>query len=377
MTARPPRVVTEEFGLLDGRTPVHRHVLTAGAVTAAVITRGAALQAVTVPDRWGRPGDVVLGFPDSSGYHEGPPGASYVGAVVGRYAGRIAGGRLPLNGTEYRLARTDGSNNLHGGPHGFDTRVWDAEVLGGVPPGARFTLLSEHGDQGFPAGLEVAATYRLDAAGRIWLDLEAVNREPADGPATVVNLTGHGYFDLGGEGNGGVADHVLRIPASRFTPLGDDLVPVGELAPVAGTPLDFRVPTRIGARLRDGHEQLGRAGGFDHNWVIDADAEPLCAPDPDGGPTPDGLRLALEAHHPGTGRRLRVYSDRPGLQFFAAGSFDGSMVGKSGRSYGRHAGFTAETQHFPDSPHHPAFPSTELPPGGAVRARTVYVFDTV
>lgn len=229
--------------------------------------------------------------------------------------------------------------------------------------GVRLRLDSADGDQGFPGRLAVGVDYLLDRAGRLRIDLAATNLEPAGGRPTVVNLTNHAYFNLGGESSGSVEDHLLTIPATRFTPLRPDLTPTGELAPVAGTPLDFRTATPIGCHLHDDHEQLRLTAGFDHNWVLDP-ASPVLASDP-------ALRLALQAAHPGTGRVLRIWSDQPGVQVFVANTFDGTMIGKSGRGYRRWAGFTAETQHFPDSPNHPAFPSTVLAAGQTLTTSTV------
>jgi len=362
-----PRVDAEPFGRL-GDAPVTRYVLRNGPLEVAVLDLGGTVQSVLAPDRDGVRREITLGFDSVEQYRAHD---AYFGALIGRSTNRIAGGRFTLEGREYELAVNNGENNLHGGPEGFDARLWAAEVLdpsGGQPDGTvglRLTLHSPDGDQGFPGALDVAATYLLDAAGRLRLDLEATNVEPDGGLATVVNLTNHAYWNLAGEGSGSVEDHLLRLHASRYTPLAPSAVPTGELAPVEGTAFDFRRPTRIGDRLRD--PALAATGGYDHNYVLDGA----------GGGAPvgeDGLALAAVAHDPATGRVLRIRTDQPGIQFYSGNFLLGTLVGRGG-AYRMGDAFCLETQHFPDSPNRPEFPSTVLEPGRTFRTSTVYEFD--
>ena len=327
-------VEQERFGYLPDGRAVDRYVLRHGDTEAAVLTYGAVLQSVRVPDRLGVPGEVTLGHDTLDGYVSDT--ASYVGAVVGRYANRIAGARFTLDGREHVLPRNHGTSCLHGGPEGFHTRLWSArEVSGGV----ELTLGSPDGDSGFPGHLTATVTYRLDGDG-----LEMAYTAVSDRP-TVVNLTNHAYWNL--EGAGSVEGHVLELAASRFLPVDAQLVPEGGPVPVEGTPMDFREPCRVGERLRDGTRQLLHAQGYDHAWVLD-DRRP--------GPA---ARLAA----PGSGRVLELRTDQPSIQFYSGNVLDGTLVGRGGRTYRQGDGLCLETQHLPDSPNHPEFPSTVLGPG--------------
>jgi len=386
------QVRTLTFGRLpDGREAL-RTVLTTPTASAAVLSHGAALQSLTVPDRDGRPLGVVLGLPVLDAYLAQD---AFLGAVVGRVANRISGGRFSLDGVGYELPRNDGPNTLHGGPGGFHARVWDVEPVGDGPwPRVRLHLVSPDGDQGFPARLEVTADYLLDgedpAAPRLWVRFTARNTEPVGGRCTPVNLAPHPYLNLGGEGSGSVDGHVVTILASRYTPLGPGGTPSGLIADVDGTPLDLRTATELGPRLRVRHQQLLRGHGFDHNWVLDDDSPTLDLPwpgmPPDPAPAPTGTgedgdppvapRLALAAHHPGTGVRLDLWTDRPGLQFYTANAFDATLVGHSGRIYRAGDAFAAEPQAFPDTPNHPAFGSITLAPQQVFRATSVFAFST-
>ncbi len=365
--------MSEPFGTTSDGTPVERHVLRNGPLEVAVLSYGGVLQSILAPDREGHVADVSLGFDDLADYEQRSP---YFGALVGRYANRIAEGRFTLDGREHRLAANNGPNNLHGGPRGFDTRVWAVEELPATTaaaaasrgPGLRLTLESPDGDQGFPARLTVAVTYTLDADGGLRLDYEARNAEPPEGPSTVVNLTNHCYFNLGGEGGRSVEDHELQILAERYTPVSGTAIPLGGPEPVTGTPMDFRSPTPIGSRWRENHPQLAVGQGYDHNWVLDGE---------DGGaPVHDGLALAAVAHDPAGGRVLETWTDQPGVQFYSGNFLDGSLRGKSGRTYRQGDGFCLETQHWPDSPNRPDFPSTVLRPGETFRTSTLWRFTT-
>ncbi|MBT2457396.1 galactose mutarotase [Streptomyces sp. ISL-86] len=325
------------------------------AVTAEVLSLGARLQALYAPDRDGQRADVVLG---GAGVADMLGEAKYFGATIGRYANRIAGGELPVDGAVHRLLTQANGNTLHGGPEGFDARVWDAtEIREPDRVGVRLTLHSPDGDQGFPGGLSLSVTYLLDGAGSLTVAYAATTDAP-----TVVNLTNHAYFNLAGEGSGSILDHVLQIRADQYTPVDGQLIPYGSHFPVEGTPFDLTEPRKVGERITAGHPQLRLAGGgFDHNWVL--------RPHPGVGPRPVAV-----LRHPASGRRLECLTTEPGLQIYTGQLFDGSVTGPGGAAYGAFAGIALETQHFPDSPHHPAHPSTVLHPGEEFRSTTVYRF---
>ena len=345
----------EPFGRLADGTAVERYRLTnAGGMEVDVITYGGIVTAIRVPDRDGWPANVVLGLPTLEDYVAKNP---YFGTITGRYANRIAGGRFTLEGKEYRLALNNGPNSLHGGKIGFDKRVWKASEAA-APDGVALALsyLSPDGEEGYPGNLAVKVTYTLTDADELRLDYEATTDK-----ATVVNLTSHSYFNLAGDGSGGVEDHELLLNAGAYTPVDATLIPTGAVEKVAGTPLDFTRPTPIGARLRDGHEQLVRGRGYDHNFVLDK-------------PAPGALSLAARVREPRSGRVLEVRTTEPGMQLYTGNFLDGTLVGGAGRMYRQGDGFCLETQHFPDSPNRPAFPSTVLRPGEIFRSTTVYRF---
>jgi aldose 1-epimerase len=341
-------VRTQQFGTLPDGRPVERYVLQAGAVEAAVLTYGAVLQSVRAPDAAGDPGEVTLGYDDLDGYL-GDTG--YLGAVVGRFANRIARSRFVLDGVEHVLPANNGAACLHGGPAGFHAHLWSARE---VPGGVELSRTSPDGEMGFPGALEVTVTYLLDEAG-----LEIRYAATTD-RATVVNLTNHAYWNLAGGGT--VEDHVLRLPAQSFVAVDAELIPTG-IAPVEGTPMDFRSPRRIGDRLRAPDGQLRHARGYDHAWVLDDAGE-------------DGLRTAAELHAPRTGRVLEVLTDQPGVQFYSGNFLDGSIAGRGGVALRQGDGLCLETQHLPDSPNRPDFPSTVLRPGEEYATRTVFRLGT-
>ncbi|MFF4208016.1 aldose epimerase family protein [Streptomyces sp. NPDC001796] len=320
--------MSELFGTLSDGTAVHRWTLERGGVRVRVLSYGGIVQSAEVPDREGGRADVVLGFPDLDGYLRHPE--PYLGALVGRYANRIAGARFPLDGRTYALEPNNGPNSLHGGSRGFDKRVWDVEP---VEHGVRLSRVSPHGEEGFPGRLEVSATYTLDADGALRTVYEAVTDAP-----TVVNLTNHSYWNLAGSGNAG--GHELSIAASRYTPVDADLIPTGALETVEGSRFDFREPRKVGS-------------GYDHNFVLDK------------GVTRAPVEVA-ELHDPASGRLLTVSTTEPGLQLYTADHL--------GAPFAPGDGIALETQHFPDSPNRPDFPSTRLRPGEVYRSETVYGF---
>ena len=347
------------FGTLSDGTPVERFPLRSDELEVVVLSYGGVLQSVLAPDRSGHRADVVLGFHDLRHYETDSP---FFGALVGRYANRIAGARFSLDGVSYPLAANNGPNTLHGGVRGFDKRVWSAAELPAAN-GVRLSLVSPNGEEGFPARVAVSVTYTL-SGDRLRLDYEAHNDEPAGGLATVVNLTNHTYWNLAGEGSGSIADHRLQLHASSYTPTDAASIPAGSPVPVEGTPFDFRLPTAIGTRWREGHEQLALAGGYDHNLVLDGV--------PGGAPQHDGVALAALVTEPATGRRLEVWTDQPGVQLYSANHLTGQLRGKSGRLYRQGDAFCLETQHWPDSPNRSEFPSTTLLPGQTFRTSTVF-----
>jgi aldose 1-epimerase len=353
--------MADQMGTLADGTPVERYVLSSPALEVAVLTYGGIVQSLHAPDREGRRDDVVLGFGDVRRYQQASP---YFGALVGRYANRIANGRFGMNGRTYQLPVNNGPNTLHGGTEGFDKRIWDAQELTDAAA-VRLSLTSPDGDQGFPGRLDATVTYRLDGES-LRIDYEARNAETAGGLETVVNLTNHSYFNLAGEGSGSIAGQELQLRAARYLPVSSTSIPLGEPAPVEGTPFDFRTPTPIGARWRDGHDQLAAVGGYDHNYVLDGAG--------DGAPERDGLPLAAVVHDPGSGRVLEVFTDQPGVQLYSGNQLLGTLRGKSGRLYRQGDAFCLETQHWPDSPNHPDYPSTVLRPQETFRTSTVYRF---
>jgi aldose 1-epimerase len=295
-----------------------------------------------------------LGFASLEGYLAN--GRVYLGCIAGRYANRIRRGRFALDGREHQLARNDGENHLHGGVRGFDKVLWRARPLApSRAAGVELSYRSPDGEEGYPGNLDVRVTYALTDENALRIDYRATTDRP-----TIVNLTHHGYFNLEGAGRGDVLGHVLAIRAGRFTPVGEGLVPTGELRPVGGTPMDFGRPTAIGARIGSADEQLARAGGYDHNFVLDRK-----------GARPS---LAARLSSPGTGRVMEVLTTEPGLQLYSGNFLDGTAVGKGGRAYQHRFGLCLETQHFPDSPNQPGFPSTVLRPGDPWRSTTVYRF---
>jgi aldose 1-epimerase len=316
-----------------------------------LLNYGATIASIRVPDRFGTFDDIVLGLDRADEYRGEHP---YFGAVVGRYANRIARGRFELDGHTYMLATNDGPNHMHGGERGFNAFTWEAtlEVAGAMT----FSRVSPDGEEGYPGALQVAVSYALTE------DSELIVRYTATTDrTTVLNLTQHTYFNLGGHASGDVLGHELTLDAARFTPVDETQIPTGTVLPVEGTPFDFRFPLGIGARIADRHPQLEAGKGYDHNWVLDAAG--------------DASAVAARVAHPPSGRTLEVRTTEPGVQFYSGNLLDGSLTGKDGVRYQKHAGLCLETQHFPDSPNHPSFPSTVLRPGEEFRSTTVFRFD--
>ncbi|UCF21581.1 MAG: galactose mutarotase [Gemmatimonadota bacterium] len=349
-----PSYQVEPFGTMPDGRAVQLYTLTnAHGARARITDYGGIVTHLFVPDRNGELADVVLGYDSLADYLRD---SSYFGAIVGRYANRIARGKFTLEGVEYSLAVNNGPNHLHGGLRGFDKVVWEAEPYSNADEaGLRLTYVSPDGEEGYPGRLTATVTYALDNQNQLRIDYSAEADQP-----TIVNLTHHGYFNLAGEASGDILGHELTLAASRFTPIDSTLIPTAELVPVTGTPLDFRRPTSIGARIGDAHEQLRYAGGYDHNFVLDEA----------GG----SLRLAARVYEPSSGRVMEVYTTQPGIQFYSGNFLDGSDVGKGGVPYEHRTGFCLETQHFPDSPNKPEFPSTVLRPGEEYTSTTIYRF---
>jgi aldose 1-epimerase len=317
---------------------------------------GAIIVSVVAPDRDRTNGDVVLGYDSLEGYVQQ---TAYLGAVVGRYANRIDRGRFTLDGRQYQLTTNDGANHLHGGRRGFDKHVWRAATASDDEADLlTFTLTSRDGEEGYPGTLRVRVTYRVPrAANEVQISYEAETDAP-----TIVNLSQHSYFNLATDrGTSTIVDHRLTIAANAFTPVDRALIPTGRILGLDQTPFDFRSERRIGDRIDDDDEQLRRGGGYDHNWVLATDAS---------------RTLAARLYDPDSGRVMDVVTDQPGLQFYSGNKLDGSVTGKGGRQYGYRSGLCLETQHFPDSPNHPAFPSTVLRPNNPFRSRTIFRFAT-
>ena len=338
------------FGKTEDGTAVELYTLKSDGLKASITTYGGRVVTLMVPDRTGKPGDIVLGFDSLAGYLKENP---YFGALIGRYGNRIAHGKFTLEGKAYKLPINNGENSLHGGVHGFDRKVWKAKVEG---ESLVLTYVSKDGEEGYPGTLTATVKYSLTAS-ELRIDYSATTDKP-----TVLNLTNHSYFNLAGQGEGDVLRHEVTIVAEKFTPVDKGLIPTGELKSVAGTPFDFRTPHKIGERIGAADEQLKFGLGYDHNWVLT-------------GAT-SALRLAAKVHDAGSGRVLEVMTTQPGIQFYTGNFLDGTLTGKGGKVYKQRYGFCMETQHFPDSPNKPGFPSTELKPGQKFQSTTVFRFST-
>ena len=343
----------EVFGTFEGQ-PVSRWTLTGEQGFAVVVlSYGGIIQSVQAPDRNGELANVTLGFATLQDYVSA--NTPYFGALTGRYANRLAEGSFPLDGHTIQVSQNTPPNALHGGWRGFDKRLWTASAL---PDGVRLARVSAAGEEGFPGALNVMVDYRLTGPRQLRIDYQATTDAP-----TVINLTNHAYWNLAGEGSGTIEDHVIQINASAFTPVKPDQIPTGEIAPVAGTPLDFTTPHRIGDRLRDRADQVVWSRGYDHNFVLDR-----------GDAAANELVRAARVVEPRSGRTLEITTTEPGVQFYSGNFLTGAIVGASGRAYRQGDGFALETQHFPDSPNQPAFPSTVLRPGETFRSASSYTF---
>lgn len=358
-TAQAAQTTRAPFGsLADGRAVEAVTLSNAGGMRATILSYGAILQSVIVPDRNRKPAEVTLGYNDMTGYLKAP---NYFGATVGRYANRIRAGKFSIDGKAYALAINNPPNALHGGPAGFDKRLWTiASVTNGPVASVKLTYVSADGEEGYPGALSVTATYSLNEKNELSVEYKATTDKP-----TIVNITNHSFFNLAGEGAPtGIYDHVLTIPADAITPVDRLLIPTGELRPVAGTPFDFRKPMVIGARIRDARDpQIAFGQGYDHNFVIARDI--AAAP-----------RLDLRLADPKSGRVLEILSNQPGIQVYTGNFLDGTVIGRSGHAYRQGDAMAMEPQMFPDTPNQPAFGSARLDPGQTYRNIIVYRFLT-
>ncbi|MCI0490666.1 MAG: galactose mutarotase [Blastocatellia bacterium] len=352
MNQAKPKIEKQPFGKTSDGQAVDLYTLTnTGGVEVKITNYGGTVVSLKVPDRNGHKADVVLGHDNLDGYMTNNP---YFGSIIGRYGNRIGKGRFSLNGQEYTLAKNNGENHLHGGIKGFDKVVWEAKEIDDKDgAGLSLNYVSKDGEEGYPGNLSVTVVYTLTDDNELKIDYTAATDKD-----TVVNLTHHSYFNLAGEGS--ILDHELMLEAGRFTPVDTGLIPTGELRSVKGTPMDFTQPTAIGARIDDDYEQLVLGKGYDHNWALES-----------GG---GKLSLAARVSEPKAGRVMEVYTTEPGIQFYTGNFLDGSITGKGGQVYQRRYGFCLETQHFPDSPNKPDFPSTLLKPGRKYMTTTVYKF---
>jgi len=343
------------FGKMPDGQEVHLYTLTnPNGMQVAITNYGGRIVSILAPDRNGKMADVVLGFdnlPDYMKYN------TYFGALVGRYANRIGGAKFTLDGKVYPLPVNNGPNSLHGGIKGFDKRVWTAKEIPGDEPALELTYLSKDGEEGYPGNLQATVVYTLTKDNGVNIDYSATTDKD-----TVVNLTNHSYFNLAGEGNGDILKTVLWINSDEITPVDATQIPTGKVMKVDGTPFDFRKPAPIGARINEDNQQLKNGKGYDINYILDRK-----------GP---GLELAARAYDPESGRELEVYTTEPGIQLYSGNFLDGSVHGKGGVAYGPRSAFCLETQHYPDSPNQPGFPTTELKPGQTFHQVTVFKFTT-
>ncbi len=348
-------ITRRPFGITESGIPVELFTLeNGGGMKASITNYGGTIVSISVPDRNGIFEDVCLGFDSLDGYLGIHP---YFGGIIGRYANRISNARFSLGGTDYNLSRNDGHNQLHGGSSGFDRKTWSAVIEGASGDQAlSLRYVSPDGEEGYPGALATKVAYSLDADGGLRIEYTATcDRD------TVINLTNHAYFNLAGQNGSDILDHELLLRADFFTPVSESMIPTGKIEPVVDTPMDFRQPVSMGLRIREAYPQLRFGpGGYDHNWVLDRSGQ--------------GLELAARVRHPDSGRVLEVWTTEPAIQFYSGNYLDAALRGKSGIAYGKHSGFCLETQHYPDSPNQPAFPSTVLKAGEVFRSTTVYRF---
>ncbi len=344
----------QPFGEVDGKK-VNLYTLTnTNNIEMKVTNYGGIITSLKVPDKNGNFDDIVLGYNTLADYIKNNP---YFGAIIGRYGNRIKLGKFILEGNEYTLATNNPPNALHGGPKGFDKVVWDAETSqDSNSVSIQFSYLSKDGEEGYPGDLNVDVTYILTNENELRIDYLATTDKP-----TIVNLTNHTYWNFAGEGSGDILNHQLMINADKYTPVDNTLIPIGELASVEGTPMDFREATAIGSRINDDFEQLKFGNGYDHNWVLNKSVE-------------NEMTLAATVFEPTSGRYMEIYTTEPGIQFYSGNFLDGSIIGKRGKNYEFRDGFCLETQHYPDSPNKPNFPSTVLRPDETYKTTTLHKF---
>lgn len=344
-------------GQIGGQEVTRFQLSNPAGIEVTILTYGAIIQKLLVPGRSRKRDNIVLGYATAQEYRNNP---NYFGCVAGRCANRISNGRFTLDGREIQLDQNVSEHTLHGGSDGFHARHWTPRDVTSCESNAiRLTLKSPDGDQGFPGTLDASVTYTLTACNRLLIDYHATTDQP-----TIINLTQHSYFNLDGEGTGSVLDHLLSIESSQITPMNDQLIVTGELTPIDDTPHDFRIPQLIGRGIRESTNQLRYGRGYDHNYVLDQPRGSIDEPAP-----------AATLMSPRSGRTLRISTTEPGVQFYAGNFLDGSVAGTSGRTYRQSDGVALETQHFPDAPNHPGFPSIVLRPGQEYRSRTVWEFD--
>jgi aldose 1-epimerase len=346
-------VTKGDFGKLPDGKAVDVYTVKNADLEVKLTNFGARIVSLMTKDSAGKMGDIVLGYNSVDGYvAEGAANKkTYFGAVVGRYGNRIRAGKFSIDGHQYQIPPNNNGNALHGGPHGFDEKLWTAKQ---IPDGVEMSLVSPDGDMGFPGTLTVHVRYTL-VGDALHINYSATTDKP-----TVTNLTNHSYFNLSGDGQGDILGEVLMLNADGYTPVDAGLIPVGGVKPVAGTPFDFTKPTVIGQRINDAKEQLKLGGGYDHNWVLNGK---------------NGvMKVAAKVHDPKSGRVLTVSTTQPGVQFYSGNFLDGSYTGKAGVKYAKRNGFCLETQHYPDSPNQPAFPTTLLKPGETLHTETIFAF---
>lgn len=351
------RLSSYSFGTLSDGREVNAFVLkNARGMSVQILDLGGVIASIKVPDSSGNFADVTTGFDYPQPYLDG---AGYMGAIVGRYANRISGGKFSIDGIDYSLAKNNGDNAIHGGLVGFDKKIWDVELLVGLHDSKlKLSTFSPDGEEGYPGRVEVSVTYTLNDQNQLTIDYSATSDK-----ATIINLTNHAYFNLDGHQAGSILEHEVMLNANHFTPIDESSIPTGVILDVAGTPLDFRQRKAIGLDIESEDRQMTFGSGYDHNFVINHSE-------------PGSVSLAAEVYSPNSGRVMKVYTDQPGIQFYTGNFLNGKLVGKEGAVYGRRSAFCLETQHFPDSPNKPMFPSTILQPGDQFASRTIFEFLT-